>query len=94
MKVLVRNENHRCSSETIEFNGKKFKIVARNGNCYSELNVYTYTLNGDIALVADKFDIPNYEEVNFVWKDEKRLEGCVKNIAAAEKYIEMVWGKD
>lgn len=92
-KLLEKNTNYMCSSETISFNKKKFKIEARNGNCYSELNIYTYTLNGDIALVATKFDIPNYKKMDFMKKEDERLNDCLYNIGVAEDYIRKVWSE-
>ena len=80
------------SSETVVINGGlKFKIVAENGNCYSHLRIYAYTNNGELAIVATEYDIPHYEEVNYIWDDNKRLVGNRVNIIAAEKYIESVW---
>jgi hypothetical protein len=93
MKVLVKNESAEYSSETIcdvERN-LKFKIVSQNGNAYSYLRIYIYTNNGDIALVANEYDIPDYMEINFIDNDARRQEGNKKNLIAAEKYIKKVW---
>lgn len=92
-KLLVKNINYRHSSETILFNQKMFKIEARNGNSYSDLHIYAYTLNGDIALVATKFDIPNYKEMDYMKKEDERLNDCLYNIGVAEDYIRKVWSE-
>lgn len=82
----------RYSSETVVINGGlKFKIVAENDNCYSRLRIYVYTNNGELAIVATEYDIPDYEKVNYFWDDNERLVGNRNNIIAAEKYIESVW---
>lgn len=91
IKVLVKKEDARYSSETVEYAGNKFKIVSENDNAYSHLRIYIYTNNGDIANVANEFDIPCYKRVNYVWDAEERLAGNKANIAAAEKYIKKVW---
>lgn len=93
MKVLVKNESPKYSSETIHDvdSNLRFKIVSENGNAYSHLRIYIYTKNGDIALVANEYDIPDYREVNYIDNDARRQEGNKKNLIAAEKYIKKVW---
>jgi hypothetical protein len=93
MKVLVKNESAGYSSETIQDvdSNLKFKIVSENGNAYSYLRIYIYTNNGDIALVANEYDIPDYREINYIDNDARRQEGNKKNLIAAEKYIKKVW---
>ena len=91
MKILIYTDTPSYSSETVEFKGKKFKIVASNGNAYSHLRVYAYTLNGDIALIATEDDIPNYKAVNYISDDQTRMNGNEKNIFAAEKYIKAIY---
>lgn len=91
MKILIYTDTPSYSSETVEFKDKKFKIVASNGNAYSNLRIYAYTLNGDIALIANEGDIPNYKAVNYISDDHIRLRGNEKNILAAEKYIKAIY---
>ena len=91
IKILVKNESKSCSSESILFGGRKFKIVAENGNSYSHLCIDAYTMNGDLCQVADEYDIPNYEAVSFLHPDDERLLGNRKNIKAAEEYIRKVF---
>ena len=93
MKVLVKNESAGYSSETIQDvdSNLKFKIVSENGNSYSHLRIYIYTRNGDLALVANEYDIPNYNSVSYFHREDERLAGNRANIAAAEKYIKKVW---
>ena len=87
IEVLVRNESPRYSSESlIVVGGNKYKIVAENGNAYSHLAIYKYTHNG-IDKIACEYDINGYEEVNFMWDDDKRVKGNMRNIQKAEKYI-------
>jgi len=88
IKVLVNNESTSYSSESLIVvgSGNKYKIVAENGNCYSHLKVYKYTHNG-IDLIACEYDIPDYNRVDYIWDDDKRMRGNLNNILAAEKYI-------
>lgn len=86
-KVLVQNCTPSYSSESLAVSsGNKYKIVAENGNCYSHLKVYKYTHNG-IDQIACEYDITDYNSVNFMWDDDKRIKGNMDNILAAEKYI-------
>ena len=86
-EVLVSNESPSYSSESlIVVGGNKYKIVAENGNAYSHLNIYKYTHNC-IDKIACEYDINGYEEVNFMWDDDKRVKGNMRNIQKAEKYI-------
>lgn len=92
IEVKVINQSPAYSSETVvNASGDKFKIVSENGNCYSRLNIYAYTRNGDIALVACKDDIPNYRRVDYIDNEARRQEGNRKNLLAAEEYIKKVW---
>jgi hypothetical protein len=87
IEVLVNNDSPKYSSESlVVVGGNKYKIVAENGNCYSHLKVYKYTHNG-IDQIACEHDIPNYKSVNYIWDDDKRISGNLRNILAAEKYI-------
>lgn len=92
-KVLIKNEAPEYTSETIcDVEGNvKFKIVSENGNAYSYLRIYIYTRNGDLAIVANEYDIPDYKAVRYYHSDEERLAGNRANLAAAEKYIKKVW---
>jgi len=92
IEIKVRNESPSYSSETIVLvGGEKYKIVAENGNAYSYLNIYRYTCNGDLGLIACCYDIPNYKRVDYIWDDSRRLAGNKKNIEAAEEYIKKVF---
>lgn len=91
IKLLIKKESAKLSSESILFNDIKFKIVAENDNNYSHLKIYIHTHNGDLALIANEYDIPNYEKVLYYAKDNIRLSGNAKNIKAAEDYIKKVY---
>jgi hypothetical protein len=85
--LVINNDSPSYSSESlVVVGGGKYKIVAENGNCYSHLKVYKYTHNG-IDQIACEHDIPNYKSVNYIWDDDKRISGNLRNILAAEKYI-------
>ena len=81
IKVLVKNESPSYSSESILF----------DGNAYSKLSIYAYTMDGGLCLVACSGDIPNCERVNYISSDNVRLLGNRKNIKAAEEYIKKVF---
>lgn len=91
MKLLVKNENARYSSEVIRHGGIKFKIVAENSNAYCNLNVYVFTKDGGLELIANRYDIPNALNVDYLDEDEKRKKGNAKNIRLAEEYIKLVY---
>ena len=91
IKVLIKKESAKYSSESILFGDNKFKIVAENDNCFCHLTIYIHTHNGDIAQVASEYDIPNYKSVSYLSSDNVRLFGNVKNIKAAEDYIKKVY---
>lgn len=92
-KVLIKNEAPEYTSETIydADSNMKFKIVSENGNAYSYLRIYIYTHNGDLAIVANEYDIPDYKAVRYFHSDEERLADNRSNIIAAKKYIKKVW---
>lgn len=89
--ILAKNESAAYSSATILFGDEKFKIVAKNGNSYSHLEVYIYTKNGDLGLVASEGDISGYNKVDYMWNDGTRIFRNAKNIVAAEDYITKVY---
>ena len=91
MKRLIEVETPRYCSEVIIYNCKKFKVVCQNGNAFSHLSIYTFTNNGDLALIANENDIPNYVYINYVENEDKRTELGVKNLIAAEKYIKAIY---
>ena len=93
MKTLVSKYSRSYCSETIQQNGNKFKIVSKNDNSYSHLIIYSYTKNGDLEIIATEFDIPNYNFVDYIWSDDKRLDLSKKNIEAAKEYIFNVFGR-
>lgn len=90
MKVLVSNSSVEYTSETIEYNGKKFKIRAENGNSFSYLEIELYTPNG-LSSIACAYDIPNYQKVNYIWDDARRIRVSKENIKAAENYIKKIF---
>lgn len=91
MKTLVSTERAGYVSETLSFNGMKFKVVSSNGNCYSHLEIFVYTRNYDLSKIACECDIPDYAGINYVWDDDKRLRYGRNNITAAKKYIKKVY---
>jgi hypothetical protein len=92
IEIKVRNESPSYSSETVVLvGGNRYKIVAENGNAFSHLKIYRYTLNGDLGQIACCYDIPNYKRVDYIWSDTQRLLGNRKNIEAAEEYIKKVF---
>ena len=91
MKRLVKKESVRYSSEVIVFDGNKFKIVAENGNSYCRVYIYIFTKNGDLAIIANKGDIPNATHVDYIWDNDRRMLGNTNNIIAAEEYIKKVY---
>ena len=91
IKVLVSNESASYSSETIEYNDNKLKIVAQNGNAYSHLNVYVYTNNNGLCQIANEYDIPGYKSVDYISDNTVRMNGNERNIKAAENYITKIF---
>ena len=91
MKRLVKVETPKYCSEVIIYNCKKFKVVCENGNAFSRLYIYTFTNNGDLALIANGNDVPNYVRVDYMEDDEKLKELGVKNLIAAEEYIKAIY---
>ena len=92
IEIKVRNESPSYSSETVVLvGGERYKIVAENGNAYSRLNIYRYTCNGDLGLIACSGDIPNYKYVDYILDKSSRLAGNRKNMEAAEEYIKKVF---
>lgn len=91
MKTLIENYKPKYCSKTImhSFDGKdvRFKIVAKCGNCYSELSIEIQTPNNDFKTIATKEDIPNYDYVDYVLTPDARLGKLRANIKAAEDYI-------
>ena len=91
LHVLTKKASAAYSSESIVFGENKFKIVASNGNAYSRLEIYIYTRNGDLGLIAEGEDVPGYAPVDYIDDNEKRQLGNAKNIRAAEEYIKLVY---
>ena len=91
IKVLIKKESAKYSSESISFGGNKFKIVAENDNSYSHLSVYIYSQNGSLEKIACEYDIPNYKHVQYYSEDMVRCLGNANNIKAAEVYIKKVY---
>ena len=91
IKVLIKNESPSYSSESILFDGNRYKISSENGNSYSHLRIFRYTQNGDLCQIACEYDIPDYKRVDYIWSDASRIAGNRKNIEAAEEYIKKVF---
>ena len=91
LKRLVSNISVEYASETMLYGDMKFKIVAENGNDYSRLNVYVYTKEGTLSLVATCGDIELYCPVKYYDDDRRRTRGNVCNLEAAEEYIQKVY---
>ena len=95
MKKVIQNFNYNCCSEIVEQNivgGDiiKFKIVASNGNCYSNLKIYILNSNG-LQEIANEQDIPGYTYVEYVDYPDRRLEVSKANVFAAEDWIKKVF---
>ena len=90
MKTLYHNESKSYSSETVEHNGKKFKISTENGNCYARTYVELYTDNG-LAHIAGAGDIRGIIAVDYLDTDEVRLRNSLRNIELAKKYIKAIY---
>lgn len=90
MKTLYHNESKSYSSETVEHNGKKFKISTENGNGYSRTKIELYTDNG-LATIANGGDISGIIKVSYLDSGYERLTGSLRNIQLAKKYIEMIY---
>ena len=90
MKVLVSTSSAKYTSETIEYNGNKFKIRAENGNSFSYLRIELYTPNG-LSSIACEYDIPKYQGVHYIWDDARRIKVSKENIKAAENYIKKIF---
>jgi hypothetical protein len=91
IKTLVSKETPRIVSRTIQYNEHKFKIVAENYNSDWKVRIYIHTSTGELSQIADKEDIPETEYVNYCSSDGVRLKGNLTNIAAAEKYIKLIY---
>lgn len=91
MKTLYKKESASYCSEVVEHKGKKFKIVANNGNCYSKVCVYVFTKNGDLGLIASEFDINDIRIVVYLDDKEKRLRDSQWNILCAKEYIRIIY---
>jgi hypothetical protein len=97
IKTLVSKETPQIVSRTIQYNEHKFKIVAENYNNNWNVRIYIYTSTGELSQIADKEDIPETvsfiknEYVDYYRSDSVRLKCNLKNIAAAEKYIKLIY---
>ena len=91
MKTLYKKEKFNYCSEVVEHKGKKYKIVAENGNCYSRVCVYVFTKNEDLGLIASEFDINDIRVVDYLDNDEKRLRDSQWNILCAKEYIKLIY---
>ena len=89
MKKLISNEKIGYSSETITHKSKRYKIVCKNGNCYSCMAIYLYTENG-LGFIANEDDIPKYQHVNYALGDDARINIQRQNMEAAEEYIQKI----
>ena len=91
MKSLYKNCNYNYCSETVSFNGNKFKIESKNGNSYCRTIIYIYTKNGELAEIACGSDLNGHKYVNYVSSEEKRLKETLENIELAKKYIKAIY---
>lgn len=91
MKTLYKKENASYCSKVVEHKGKKFKIVANNGNCYSKVCVYVFTKNEDLGLIANEFDINDIRVVDYLDNEEQRLRDSQWNILSAIEYIKAIY---
>lgn len=90
MKTLITSFRPSYCSETIEYNGNKFKITSQNGNSYFFLTIELYTPNG-LAKVACAEDIQDSQKIDYVWDALQRLSLGKKNLKVAERYIKAVF---
>lgn len=90
MTILVTNSKPGYTSTTIMYNKRRYKISCENGNCYSHLNVYMYTVNG-LAEIANSADIQGVNSVNYCWDDNKRIKAQEDNIRLAIEYIKLIF---
>lgn len=91
IKTLVSKETPQIVSRTIQYNEHKFKIVAENYNSNWKVRIYIHTNTGELSQIADKEDIPGVEYVSYCSSDDVRLKGNLTNVAAAEKYIKLIY---
>jgi len=91
MKSLYKNYSYDYCSETVSFNGNKFKIKSKNGNSYCSTTIYIYTKNGDLAEIACSSDLNGHNYVSYVSSEETRLKETLENIELAKKYIEAIY---
>ena len=88
--ILVTNSKVGYTSTTIMYNKRRFKITCEDGNCYTQLKVYMYTVNG-LAEIAHGSDIQGVKSVNYVWDDDKRIQAQEDNIKLAIEYIKLIF---
>ena len=90
MTILVTNSKPGYTSTTILYNKKRFKISCENGNCYSHLRVYMYTVNG-LAEIANGSDVQGVKSVSYCWDEDKRIKAQEDNIRLAIEYIKLIF---
>lgn len=90
MTILVTNSKPGYTSTTIMHNKRRFKISCENGNCYSHLRVYMYTVNG-LSEIANSSDVQGVAPVNYVWDGDKRIKAQEDNIRLAIEYIKLIF---
>jgi antitoxin component YwqK of YwqJK toxin-antitoxin module len=91
MKTLVSKESPSLVSRTVKYGKLKFKIDAENYNSNCKVSIYLHTDGGKLERVATRENIPGTEYVDYTKSDNERLEGNLKNVAAAEEYIKLVY---
>lgn len=94
IKILVSNETPQIVSRIIQYNGRKFKIVAENYNNNCKVRIYIHTNNCDLVKIADREEIPETKYIKYINSDKVRLEGNLDNVKAAENYIKLVYKND
>ena len=87
MITLYKNHKPSYCSEIVEHNDNKFKIVSENGNCYCYLNIYVFTSTGELAQIANRWDIQNSICVSYILDKDRRLAESIRNIELAKEFI-------
>ena len=91
MKSLYKKSKYDYCSETVSFNGNKFKVVSKNGNSYCSTTIYIYTKNGELAEIACSSDLNGHNYVNYAYSEQTRLKETLENIEIAKKYIKAIY---
>lgn len=90
-KVSKINDNEGIIREIIEFNGKKFKIIASLRNGRNELEVQIMDSDGVFQLVLGKFDVNFEYTANYVSDKNRKEADLLKGINAIKSVIKKVY---